>query len=652
MSKAKPKPKPQTNRRPKAAAGSAVSNQVVLALLGGLLVILFLAYSPVLQTDFINYDDDIYITENPLIQNPSAANIQRLFTSYYYNQYSPVAMLLMAAQFKVFGSSAMALKAVSILLHLANVLLVFLFVRQLFRRFDYAFITAGLFGLHALQVESVAWLTASMKIGAYTLFFLGALLAYVRYLEKEEKKWLGLSLLLFLLSCFSKEQAIALAPTLLAIDYLRRRPLLSRQVLLEKLPFFLIALAFGIATLFVAEDMQSAEMVVYYNPWERLVFASFAFASYLAKLVLPLNLSAFYTYPLKGAIPFHYYLSLPIAAAVLYGLYYAWKKEQRLLVFGLLFFLINIFLTLLSQVLSVREVMMADRYVYLPSIGFFLLLAYGAERLTSRRPGWRRAAWGALALYGLLLAALTYQRAPVWKDSITLFTDVIEKGKLEQGKYNPFLALAYNNRGIARKEAGNTQAALEDYNLAIASNASYARAYLNRANIAFSAGQYEESLKDYNQSLQLDSTQAQAYSSRGSALASLNRLQQALEDFNRAVALDPNFADAVANRALAYYTLRQYAAALPDIDHYLSLQPGAADMVNMKALSLLELNRLPEAEQEFNRAIQLDPSDGALYLNRSIFYNRTGRREQARQDALRAQALGIAVDASYLQSLN
>jgi tetratricopeptide (TPR) repeat protein len=650
MSKAKPKPK--TNRRPKAAAGSAVSKQTALALMAGLLVALFLVYSPVLQTDFINYDDDIYITENPLIQNPSAANVQRLFTTYYYNQYSPVAMLLMAAQFKAFGSKVVALKAASILLHLANVLLVFLLVRQLFRRFDYAFITAGLFGLHPLQVESVAWLTASMKIGAFALFSLGALLAYAHYVEKKKASLFWVSLFLFLLACFSKEQAIALAPALLAIDYLRKRPLLSRPVLLEKLPFFLIALAFGIATLFVAEDMQSAQMVVYYNPWERLVFASFAFASYLAKLVLPLNLSAFYTYPLKGAIPFYYYLSLPVAAAVLYGLYYAWKKEQRLVAFGILFFLIHIALTLLSQVLSVREVMMADRYVYLPSIGFFLLLAYGIDRLGSRRPGWRKAAWGALALYGLLLAVLTYQRAPVWKDSITLFTDVIEKGKLEQGKYNPFLALAYNNRGIARKEAGNTQAALEDYNLAIASNTSYAKAYLNRANIAFSAGQYEEALKDYNQSLQLDSTQAQAYSSRGSALASLSRIQQALEDFNRAVALDPNFADAVANRALAHYTLRQFAAALPDIDHYLSLQPGAADMINMKALCLLELGRLPEAEQEFNRAVQLDPSDGALYLNRSIFFSRTGRREQARQDALRAQALGVAVDADYLQSLN
>jgi protein O-mannosyl-transferase len=649
MSKAKQK---TTRRKASAPTSATISKKAALLVLAGLMLAIFLAFSPVLKTDFINYDDDIYITENPLIQNLNAANLRLLFTDYYYNQYSPIAMVLMAVQFKVLGGSPAALKFISILLHLANTWLVFLFIRLLFKRFDYAIITAGLFGLHALQVESVAWLTASMKIGAYSLFFLGSLLAYLYYLQKKNTGLLILSVFLFLLSCFSKEQAIALAPVLLAIDYLKERQLLSRAVLLEKVPFFLIALVFGFVTLSVKEDMQSAQMVVYYSAWERLVFASFAFASYLAKLVLPLNLSAFYTYPLKGAIPAHYFLTPIVAAAALYALYYAWKKDQRIIAFGILFFLINIFLTILSQVMSVREVLMADRYVYLPSIGFFLLAAYGIGQLSKRGPELQKIAWGSLAVYGLVLASLTYQRAQVWGNSITLFSDVIEKGQVEQGKYNPFLALAYNNRGIARKNAGDIQGALADYSQAIASNANYARAYLNRANVAFSAGQFEESLKDYNLSLQLDSTQAQAYSSRGSALASLNRLNPALEDFNRAIALDPNFADAVANRALTYYTLRQFALALPDIDHYLSLQPGAADMVNMKALSLLELNRLPEAEEAFNRAIQLGPNDGSLYLNRSIFYNRTGRKAQALQDAQRAQALGIAVDPQYLQSLN
>ena len=190
-----------------------------LMILGGLLLIVFIVYMPILQGEFINYDDDIYITENPMIVNLNAESVKGLFCDYYENQYSPVAMLIMALEYKAFGGSVSALKFISILWHLIGVILLFQLVRKLFNRFDYAIITAGLFGINTLQVESVAWLTASMKIGSFAVFSLASLLLYVHYLEKKRKGLFIGSLIFFLLACFSKEQAITLTGIILSLDY-------------------------------------------------------------------------------------------------------------------------------------------------------------------------------------------------------------------------------------------------------------------------------------------------------------------------------------------------------------------------------------------------------------------------------------------------
>lgn len=645
-------PKKKTANRKTSAKPAAPlpSSRTSLMILAGILLAVFLAFRPVLKSEFLNYDDDIYITENPYVQNLDNENLKALFSDYYFNQYSPVAMVIMAAQVKAFGNDPAALKLIGLLLHLANTVLVFLFVRLLFQRSDYAIIAAAFFGLHPMQVESVAWLTASMKIGAYSFFSLAALIAYLQYLKRFNIGYLYAALGLFVLSCFSKEQAIALSVTLLAIDYLKGRTLWSRRVIVEKIPFLLVSLIFGVVTLSVKGDMQSAEMASYYTAFDRLIFSAYSLSAYLGKLLLPLQLSAFYTYPVKDAIPWFYFFTPVLAAAVGFTLYYAWKKEKRTVVFAILFFLFNIFLTILSQVMAVRDVIMADRYVYLPVIGFALLIAWGANVLTKNKPALRTAAWAGLGAYLLLLTVMTWQRAQVWKNSFTVFSDVIEKGKLERDKVNPFLALAYNNRGIARKNSGDLQGAMADYEQAIAVNPNFHRAWLNRANIRFNAGQYAAAIPDYDKTLELDPRQAKAYSNRGAAYAALNQVEKALPDLNRAIELDPNFTDALSNRALVLYNAGQFEKALADIEQYLRIKPADADMINFKGLALQRLNRLEEAERAFTQSIQMEPK-GAFYHNRSLLYNQLGRKAQALEDALKGQSLGANIPQAYLDAL-
>ena len=620
--------------------------------LGLVLLATFAAYLPVLRAGFTNYDDGLYILENPMIRNLDWGHLKGIFSTIYQNQYAPIATLIMAIEVKVFGATPAPLKAIAVLFHVLNTVLVFQLIRQLFKRFDYAVITAGLFALNTVQVESVAWLAGSMKIGVYSLFFLAALLAYVRYLQDKHRGWFGVSLFLFLLSCLCKEQAIALPATLLAIDYLYGRRLRDRIVLLEKVPFFIVSIIFAAVTLSLSGKMQNQEMVNYYSAAQRFVFACFSVVSYVLKLILPVNLSAYYTYPLRGSIPSYYFAAPILVLLALIALWLSWQKGQRTIVFGIVFFGANIFLPLTSEVLSVRDVMMADRYVYIPAIGFFLLVAFAVGELLKWKPHLRTALWSGLVAYGLLLAVLTWQRGHVWANSVTLFTDVISKGQLPSAGIDPFLSMPFNNRGVARKQAGDRAGALADFNQAIALNPKDPKPWLNRADLHFDAGEFDAAMPDYNKALEVDPKNAHAYANRGASYGAQNKFDLALSDLNRAIELDPTLADAFGNRALLYANTKRFKEELADIDRYLRLKPGDAEMMNMRALALINLNRLPEAESAFDRAIRISPRTGALYLNRSHLYQRTGRKTQALADAQRAQSLGVKVDPQYLNSLH
>ena len=562
-----------------------------LMILGGLLMIVFIAYMPILQGEFINYDDDIYITENPMIVNLNLESFKSLFGNYYKNQYSPVAMLIMALEYKVFGGSVGALKFVSIIWHVIGFLLVFQLVRKLFNRFDYAIITAGLFGVQTLHVESVAWLTASMKIGSFAVFSLVSLLLYVRYLEKKSKVLFISSLVFFLLACFSKEQAITLTGIILSIDYLKNRSLLSQEVILEKIPFAVISLIFVLVTLGITPEMQNESMVGYFSALERLLFICHSIVLYFLKIIFPFNLSTFYTYPIKSEIPSIYYLSPFIVSGLIYGMYYSFKKGNRLIVFGLLFFFINISLNFASQLMAVRDTMIADRYMYLPSIGIFMIFAHFILNQIKQKPKLKTAVWGCLLIYGVLITCLTYQRCSVWNDSISVFTDAIEKGVQDKNKINPFMALAYNNRGVGYKRKNKFDEAMTDYDKAIQSNKEYEDAYLNRGNLYFIQGQHDKALIDLNEAIDLDPEYAKAFNSRGSVYATQGRLEASLIEFNEAIRLDPAYKDAYKNRGFAYFNLKNYQQALTDLNKFLSYEPNHTNVNNVKQAIIKELNK-------------------------------------------------------------
>src|SRR4030095_1705332 len=418
-----------------------------LAIIMGLTILIYL---PVFNAGFA-YDDVNYIQKNPLIRS---IDLNRIFTENVMGNYHPLTMLIFSIEYQFFGLDATGYHVVNLLLHLANILLVFYFILLLCNKPWVALVAALLFGIHPLHVESVAWIS-ELKDLLYTSFFLGTLIFYLKYLNDAEKKYYFIALLLFLFSLLSKAMAASLPVVLLLIDYFKRRKIAGR-VIVEKIPFFLLAVIFGVVAVFAQQISEAVQEISTYTFLQRIVFACYGFINYLWKLILPFNQSVFYPYPIKGgtALPSYYYLYpillIAIAALIIYS-----RKFSNKIFFAIAFFTVTIFLVL--QLLPVGDAVMADRYSYIPSIGLFYLFGEAFNYLWNKR--YKVPVIAILGLFALFFCVRTFQRTGVWKNDLTLFSDVIDK--------YPTVAIAYNNRGSFLWDEKKYDEALVDYNKAI-----------------------------------------------------------------------------------------------------------------------------------------------------------------------------------------
>lgn len=537
-----------------------------------------LVFAPVVQNGFINRDDPDYIAGNHLIREFSGENILRIFTTpEYMGNYHPLTLTLLAAEYRLFGTREAPYHIVSLLLHLLATLLVYLLARDLSGDAIVAFGTGLLFGVHPVHVESVAW-ASEQKDLLYALFYLMGLFTYLRYLSSGlRRSFYAVTLGLFVLSLLSKAMAASFPLALFLIDALRgRRP--DRRMIMEKLPFLCLSLLFGLLAIH-AQEVSGAIVDAVRLPFgSRLGAALIALPRYLVNLIYPAKLSAFYPYPdfsLAGT-------TLEIAGAVilLAGLSYLAYRTQRmqpLIWFGLALF--GVSLALVLQIIPVGGAMMADRYMYLPSFGLLLALV-GALLIAGKRfPFGRRLLLGVILAAGLGLSAATLGRVGIWRDSVTLWTDLIGQ--------QPGLSFPYVYRANARALPAEADLAMRDFGTALAIDSTLGFGYSSRAYAFAVLGRHEEALADYTKALSLGHDAAQALNGRGSSWAALGRWDEAVADYTRSIELKPGFADPYYNRGNVFAARNDYPHAIADYNVALTLNPADAETQAHRGLARL-----------------------------------------------------------------
>ncbi|SFA41229.1 hypothetical protein SAMN04488511_102275 [Pedobacter suwonensis] len=370
----------------------------------------------------IGWDDQWFVTNHYTEGGFSMDNVFSVFSEFYYGQYAPVNQLYYTAIYQSFGYSPAMYHLFNVLIHTFNCVLVYYLVivllndnapLQTVRNVRIAFLTALLFAILPINVEPVSWIAAS-KVLLYAFFYLFALLAYRKYLYSGKGVWFYLCMLLGLLSFGAKEQAVVLPICLLLIDYLYGRNFYTSQVWLEKLPFVIMSLILGLATI----DSQQLDDGGFYSVWERIPLFFYTLTEFFTKCILPVNVSYLYPFPFQsgGAIPS--WMWIPVICLPLF-LILVWPVfKNKMLLFPACFFLIHILLTCNLFSLA-RFAVTADRYAYVASIGACLLCATLLVKTISdgRKPLLFLLITGT---YITFLFLTSYHYVPVWQNVTTL----------------------------------------------------------------------------------------------------------------------------------------------------------------------------------------------------------------------------------------
>lgn len=577
----------------------------------------FLLFSRSLGYGFINYDDPVYLTNNPRVQaGLTWDGLTWAFTG-KADYWHPLTWLSHMLDWSLFGANATGHRAVSVLWHAANAGLAFLLVRRLIGSAWLAFFSAALFAWHPLRVESVVWVTERKDVMSGA-FFLLTLLAWLRYGElfksapsaspgppsavirpASRARAYGLTLALFLGGLMCKPSLVTLPLVLLALDgwplgRLSLRPApgwwaAHRRVMMEKLPFLLLSALITVVTIRMQQASHAFQLAIPLG--DRLGNAVVSVARYLGNFAWPSGLAMFYEHP--GAWPATAWLGALALLAALTG--YVWSRRDRAprLLTGWLWFLAMLLPSL--GILQVGLQAMADRYTYLPILGLQLALFGGIAAW----PGSPRVKAAGAGLILAACAALTWRQQGFWRDSISLYQRAVA--------LDPASAHAHAFLGYTYQEAGDFPAAERHANRALELSPDNHWAWLTLARLQGQTGKFAEALTSYQRLIDLNPQYARGHYLRGLLFMQLGRLPEAETALARASELDPESPAVYLPLAEARARQRKFTAAADAYAKLLILRPRHAEAIaGLGYLQLLQGNRA-EAVKYWEEALRLNP---------------------------------------------
>ncbi|MDD8017018.1 MAG: glycosyltransferase family 39 protein [Bacteroidota bacterium] len=396
-----------------------MKNKIILLAVLCTLGMTFFAFLPALHNGWTSWDDGEYVIDNPDVHGMTIQNVENIFSTSYVGTYLPVTMLTYAINYDLHGFDPFGYHLVNILIHVVNAGLVFWFVFRFTGGVTTAFIVSVLFGIHPLHVEPVAWISGRKDLLS-TTFQLGSLILYLSYLASRKRKDLWIAFGLFIMALLSKGNAIMLPLLLLLFDINAKRSD-QKEMLREKIPF--VVLAFLVVVVGFISQHSGHALRLHNPPFANVLIASRGIIFYVVKIIFPLHLSNLYPYPQDfPKLPLEYYLSLP-GVIVLFFVVIKAGKKYPILLFGSLFFIINLLPVL--QLVPMGSAVAADRYVYFSSVGIFLIIGAGIEKLLQSEilKRWVIVSVMVALMTGVIVfySALTWEQCKVWKDNSTLW---------------------------------------------------------------------------------------------------------------------------------------------------------------------------------------------------------------------------------------
>jgi tetratricopeptide (TPR) repeat protein len=620
-----------------------------------LIPITFVAYWPLRHAEFICYDDSDYVTDNPeVLRGPTWHGVVWAFTRFHSSNWHPLTWLSHMVDCSLFGANPAGPHMVNVGFHVANALLLLLLLRRLTGAVWRSGFVAALFALHPLHVESVAWISERKDVLS-TFFFLLTIWAYVRFAQTTGQRDTGqrndevkvesrsskfeavsksagrkdsllrtlcsvvsgehspssifyfLALALFALGLMSKPMVVTLPFVLLLLDYWplgRFQPALggagqapSRQLIAEKLPLFLLSVASSIVT-FWAQKSTGAVVTFETIPLsDRLANAAIAYGMYAIKAFWPSDL----------ALPYPFILDLPAMKVVVAGicllgttvLCFMGARRAPYLLVGWLWFVGT--LVPVIGLVQVGGQAMADRYTYIPLIGLFIMVAWGAVDLSAR---WWHQELGLAVLAGVILTGCficTRFQIAHWRNSFALFSHTIEVTKRN--------ALAEEKLGFTLALSRKLPEAMRHFDAALQLSPDYQPALLNRAHTILLLGRIDEAIAGYREAISnRPASNERAYYQLACALILQKKWNEAKTNFLTALRCNPDSAEAHTKLGNLLWREGDRDGAMPHFCEAVRIKPGYAEAQYNLGNALAQQQKSYEAVSCLRAALKADPN--------------------------------------------
>jgi protein O-mannosyl-transferase len=641
----------------------------------------WIVFGQTIHYGFINYDDDIYVYENPTVtRGLDIFEIPGIFThDTGPDEWDPLTEISFMLDWQFYGPDAGGYHFTNIILHAATAILLFLALREMTGTLWRSAFVAALFAIHPLRVESVAWVVERKDVLS-GFFFMLALLTWTRYAQRRpgtaggETKlssvisyfgpgnWTAnyyLTLVFFTLALLSKAVVVTFPFVLLLLDYWPLKRAAQGRTLyiwlglvLEKVPLFLLSAAGCVATVLSRLDVVAMAQGLT-TSW-RIENAIMAYVDYIGRMIYPAGLALLYAHPQKvlplGRIVFSVAILLGITAYAI-----ASRRKHPCLVTGWFWYL-GTFVPMID-IMQTGDQTRGDRYTYLPQIGLYIMVAWGIVEFCRACRLRRIVPAMAAALILIALLSASYVQTKYWKDSVTLWTRTLA---CTPGSY-----IAHCNLGIALADEGKSDEAIQHFHKALQINPDDAKSINNLGKVFMTQGKLDEAMGYFNHALQIKPDDVKTLNNLGVALADEGKLDDATRELDQVLKLDPNFADACYNlgnvlilRGFLDEAIESYRRAieinpdLPDVQcnlgvalarqgnmdqaiaHYgqaIQLKPQYPDALNDLAGALTAQGKFDEAAKYYEQVIQIKPNDPIALNNLGVALARLGKPDEAVQ---------------------
>jgi len=602
-----------------------------------LAAVVLAVFWPAVGNEFVNYDDDRYIVDNPSIQRGfDAVSLRWAWTTNHMANWHPLTWMSHMLDWRLYGADPAGHHATSVVLHAVNTALVFVVLEAMTGAAWRSALVAALFGLHPVHVESVAWV-AERKDVLSTCLWLLTTLAYVAWTRRPTRGRYALVALGLALGLTAKPMLVTLPATLVLLDYwplgrLRSVGDLWARVR-EKLPLVLIVVASCVATVLAQRSGGAVGSLDVYPLAVRFGNAVIAYATYLWMTIWPFALSILYPHP-KSVSGWRLATSL-LVLALLTALALRERTRRPYLLVGWLWYVGT--LVPVIGLVQVGDAAFADRYTYVPLLGIFVAVVWSL-------PAFPRLVPAVAALTLALLAVRTHAQIGSWRDSVTVFTQ-----SLAVEERNP---VAHNNLAFALDDRGETAAAIEHLERALVLRPDYLTARVRLGNIFLTQERLDEARAQFAAAVAIDPTSVAALTNLGRVLTDQDHAAEAIPLQERALAIDPTSTTAELNLGMALAAQGRTAEALAHFDRVLAADPDNAHAHNNRGNMLLAEGRTEEGLRAIERALELRPTFGKAHANRAVALLLLERFDEAWAEIHLARANGHEPPAKLIDLLS